>query len=361
MKAGLIEGLVFGVFMTFMTVVAARRSKNPAPKDDELIVITPPKFMAYVCAFGVWFFMFGFMGSLLVMRGYERVIYPSAFLGFVVLNLYGYFTTAVQVIIGSSTIRRKVVFIGLTGQREFRLHDLQSAEITWYQGLKLSFRDGRKVRIYALNEDLLRLKPYEGKVWSPQNEGLFRLKQELQERSKRLGNVESYEENHAVDPIPFKPLGLRELLLTGVPFFALAGGLIYKSRAAAIQKINSSRQISLRLDDFDNAFSFYQGGEYVRLKNQFEEQCQKMRDFNCRLASYLRKLDGDYVGELELLRMSCSESDPHSCYNLYTVKLANSDDKRRAEIVLEKVCQQEAHKLETCCTCYADAKANQSK
>lgn len=67
-------------------------------------------------------------------------------------------------------------------------------------------------------------------------------------------------------------------------------------------------------------------------------------------------VEGNESKALELVKKSCSESDPMSCYGVYVSTKADSTDKSMAASVLEEVCDREPFKDQTCCTCYLETK-----
>jgi Zn-dependent protease len=143
------------------------------------------------------------------------------------------------------------------------------------------------------------------------------------------------------------------ILLVGVFW----GGMKFSDHYWRVSKIKSNDNLqALRLNDFEETFSFIKGSDFARLKSEWNEVCSGKKDFHCRLASYLLIVEGHQAEALELQKISCSKDDPHSCYNVFDNELSKEVDKSAASAILDDVCQQESEKSKTCCTCYADAK-----
>lgn len=353
-KMAIIEGIAFGLIMTLASAPPRTHERD---KDGDLLELTNPRSLAYISATGFWLFLLCLVGSS--MSSQETGLFaPGIFLAFAILSLYGFYSAIGQVLIGSATIVHRVRFALWYREKTYRLHDVQSVEVTSYQAVKIAFRNGETLRIHGLNESFSNLAPYAGDDPDPRTEGFYRLKQEILTRVGRLGDLRSYNEKHDFKAVTFSPVGILGFFLPGIVLAAVVASLIWNSRTKALAKIESGDHQALRFADIEKAFSVYKGAEFSRLKQEFESKCISEKNFNCRVASYFREVSKE-PGSVELVKVSCSEADPQSCYVLYKDS-TSTEDKRIAASVLDHVCQKDQMKSETCCVCYQELKTTRS-
>jgi hypothetical protein len=75
-----------------------------------------------------------------------------------------------------------------------------------------------------------------------------------------------------------------------------------------------------------------------------------------KIAAYFYMMEKNNKKALELLEKSCSEKDPHSCYNVLKNEFALNAMKSRATEVLDSVCLNPMDNDKMCCQCYAELK-----
>ena len=125
----------------------------------------------------------------------------------------------------------------------------------------------------------------------------------------------------------------------------------------ALKKITESKDPqSLRLSQFESAFALGKNQkEKEELKSAWSDACEREKDHSCRLLGYLYEVDKDAYS---LYVKSCSDRDPHSCYNIISNKeFANKENLEKAKSILESLCSsKERNDFKTCCDCYEKEK-----
>lgn len=358
----ILVGTVFGIAM--MAIHGLLR-KPVAPAGAQLIVITPPKFIAYLLAGCFHFF------ALVTVLAYwtqfeERHKMALACFGFSALVVGCTYSLAMQFVIGKLFLVMRRRFFGFERERVFRLTDVVSASVGRFKGLELKFRDGQKINIQCHEPGELSHLP---ECKSPPKlkafDLLYRLKEEIERCITTPESTSENAEKAAIGNTAFNVMGFTGFAVTGVVVITSFLGMSYQNHLSYADRIkHMADQQSLRYNDVSVGFGIFRGKEFMAQESIWNQKCSTNSDYNCRLASYLASVTGDDARALELVKKSCSESDPHSCYNVYDNKNAGPSDKAMAAAVLDKVCQQESYKNQTCCTCYAEAKdrrpANQS-
>ncbi|MBX3022017.1 MAG: hypothetical protein KF799_10105 [Bdellovibrionales bacterium] len=350
-------GIVFATVM--LLVHGLLRKPKPSPSTD-LIVITPPKFFSYILAAG-----FHFLVLLTIFaywtRAEERKLAILVCAAYFVLMAAIAYSMTVQVIVGKTllVVRRRIW--GFNKDTTFYLADIFSATVKRFGGLEIRFKDGRKTNIYCYEpHDLSHLPeaktPSKLKALDP----LYRLKDEIEKRTGCLGPGNEEPEELAIRNVAFNTISLKGFVITGLVMMILGMAGTYQNHVQLVEKIKqtSDRQ-SLRYNDISVGFWLFQGKAFKELEAEWNQNCAMNNDYNCRLASYLASVIGDDARALDLVKKSCSEADPHSCYNVYDNMSALPSDKVMAAATLDRVCQQENFKNQTCCTCYAEVKGQQ--
>lgn len=350
----ILAGTVFGAAV-MLTHGLLR--KPVASIKKELIVITPPKLIAYLLA--VCFHFFALVTALASWSRFEeRHTMAIACFVFSALVVGCAYSLATQFVIGKSFLIVRRRFFGFGRERVFRLTDVESASVGRFKGLELKFRDGQKINVQCHEPgELNHLPECKNPPKLKAFDLLYRLKEEIERCMATRDLVSESSEKAAIGNTPFNVMGAKGFVVTGVIVVVSFLGMTYQNHLRYAHRIiNMSDQQTLRYNDVSFGFAIFRGKEFQHLEVTWNQKCYINSDYNCRLASYLETIKGDNARALELVKQSCSDRDPHSCYNVYSDNHVDAVDKIAAASVLDRVCQQENFKNQTCCTCYAEAK-----
>lgn len=126
--------------------------------------------------------------------------------------------------------------------------------------------------------------------------------------------------------------------------------------SSALKKITESKDPQkLRLEDFESAFALDKNiEEKEKLRKQYQLACDTQNDYNCRLLGYIHELNKDVSGAFRLYVRSCSDKDPHGCYNIISSREhAAKEDISKAKSILEPLCiGPNRDNFKICCDCY---------
>lgn len=349
-KSGVVAGLIFG---TAMTAVFWRPQSEISHNSENLKIKLPP-LINYIVITGLFFF-----SGLAIVASFGSHPIPIGILGLLValcfIMLFSLKYCFSAQVIGRSYIVDKRLFHPV---RVFYLRNLKEARVSAFQTIILRFNDSRCIDLSAHSNDFLFLPPQAENTKNLQTDGLFRLVQEIRKRQALAGTQEdNNERNELLSQVQTLPLTLKSfmacsIVILSVSFTALLGVQTHQQK-----RLETTADISnLKKSDFENAFFLFHGGKFEELSQKYTSLCSTNHDHNCRFAAYLKEMAGDMITAHSLMKLGCSPTDPHSCYNIYNSKLASVPERKSAADILENACQTPTHSFKVCCTCYLSSK-----
>lgn len=248
--------------------------------------------------------------------------------------------------------------MGFKRERILLWKDAVSVSTGMLGATKIKFQDGQKITLHCYElENLASLPECKSPSILKSRDLICRLKEEIERYIKNASPSDTKSESTSIKAVAFNAIGLKGFALTGIFVYISLLGLAYQNHLQLVEKIKQTGdQQSLRYETIHDAFWLFKGNEFTELKKSWDIGCSKNRDYNCRLASYLLTSQGKATEALEVLNMSCSTKDPHSCFNVFDHPQASDMDKKNASALLDEVCQTDTFKNQTCCTCYAESK-----
>lgn len=145
-------------------------------------------------------------------------------------------------------------------------------------------------------------------------------------------------------------------------FVALIVGVIstthyFFEKSASDHILKASNPQELRLSDYEQAFFAGKNQELMnKLIVEYTENCKRHSDYNCRLLGYIYEVNKDQEAAHSSYKLSCSDKDPQSCYNVFISKKSTQDEIQNADQILKNACSTNGQKFKTCCDCYYKAK-----
>lgn len=344
---GVISAVVFGVAVSVLIFGHKKPTRLP-PKLNEPIVLELPRFAIWILLYSIPFLLLVAWGALRVNPGPAGTRQAIFFIAFSIFTVFAALTSNTQYVIGGTRILRRTRFPFYKKEVMYDLQQFKSSEVKRFQGLKITFNNGKSTTLGAYAPHLNYLKPYDGKVASPYLEALYKLKQEVDLRAKMLAQLP--EEESKLRLIPYKPFGVRHAIQAFLVTSIIITGGTYALHLNSLGKLNSKNPQDLRRADFENAFFTFKGEAFNRLGQKYSELCLLNKDYNCRLSGYIKHIEGDRVASRKLAASSCSNADPHACYNSLLDKDISSTDRAIAEGILSSYCSDEKHATRDTCT-----------
>ncbi len=358
---GILSGAFYGFLMA--TFFNGAKKGGESESSEKLIILKYSKWFSLFMLFGSGLFL-----SLLLMVNIlsffslaDSILYSLFSFSLFLISLWSVRDFQKIIVIGDNFIHEELE-IGSYGYKETRyFNEIKEMKFSW-SSLRIFFNDGFKIDVSLLYADRFRFLPeYTGKVKNKNFEPMHRLKVEI-DRRKRENPAGDQREIEKVLMGVEKPqkIGVKSyisfafgLLLLAVP---LAGDVSFHR-----SKISSAENLqSLRQSDIESAFDIFKGKLYGKLKTDWETNCSENNDYFCRLASYFYAIEGNHEKSLELVKLSCGEGDPHSCYNILSNDLSNKEDQERAIRFLDGYCTSKASEEKACCSCYESLKSKRS-
>lgn len=352
-QTAVVSGVLFALPMTWLHLLYQKSNDEYSTKSSGLLIIYLPQLISYICVVGA--IMFSVFGYLAWISQQKTAAYM--FIPFVLLCLSSLPTLCSMVVVGRTSLLKRSQFF--TSKEEvFYFKDIEDVKVTFFQVVKIVFKNGTTLNLPAHSQSFMHLPPHDNdNAVSPQVEGLHRLRTELLRRKKQPASSPDLNEIQDLKRQPYKGFKMAKAIAAfavGIAFLVF-GGL--KLQEKSLLKITQRDPIEVGLNDFRSAFLFHKGERFNSLKDKYEDQCHKKKDFNCRFASYLYELDGDLNKGHSLMKLSCNSMDPRSCYNVYINAASSNKDKEMASSILDEACKKDNYSQLTCCTCYAEAKA----
>lgn len=352
LTGGLISGLIFAILMTTIHFSSKKKKNTSLQKHPDIIEVFLPKIVSYLCLFALVIFSLFTYLSWIAGEPKASVI----FVFFAALSLVYLPTICSHAYIGKKVLIKKNYLFSYR-EKIYSLRDIKEIEVTMLKGFKIIFYDGSSTTLPAFSGSYMHLPEHEkSSTTNLQIEGLYRLGTEVLRRKEDYSS-DNYNDEIQILRRQTSPIVSPKqiFIFFAVSIFLLISGA-HLIQTRALTKISHNHPKDTGLRNFENAFLIFKGNKFYTLREQYEKECEKEKNYTCRFASYLYQIDHNPLKSNALMKISCHKDDPRSCYNVFIDNSFSKSDQAKATAILDEVCSQDNNSNLTCCSCYTKEK-----